>query len=138
MSDDFKSCKAKDDSEYDYFSCQFFESLTKYQPGGDNGYWFGRMLAYGYTVQDFLTAGDNYVESGFRSEFENQNIILVNYNLLNVSYLPDPDDPNNPDKAIATGIVELEIYRNGQKQIIQRNFTHKLKRTWHATQTVFS
>lgn len=135
MSDDFESCKTKDDAEYDYFTCQYFQSMAEYQVPGKLGYWFGRMIAYGYTLEDLVAQGDDFGENDLRSGLEKDTIILHGYTLISVDYAPDQFDPN---KAIASGKVELDITLNGQRQTLERDFVHQLKRTWHATGSVFS
>lgn len=135
MSDDFNTCKTKDAVAYDYFACQYFHSMTAYQATDNLGYWFGRTVAFGYTLEDFISAGTNFNEANLRSGLEKDTIVLHGYTLISVDYAPDQYDP---DKATATGKVELDITLNGQRQTVEREFVHDIKRTWHATKTVFS
>jgi hypothetical protein len=131
MPDDFNSCKTKDKEEYVYYACQFFQSLRDY----DEGYWFGRLVAYGYALEDFLSAGNNFGEGDLHSGIETGALIIHDYTLISVDYAPDLFDPN---KATATGKVELDVTQNGQRNTIRRNFEFQLKRTWHAAEMKFS
>lgn len=131
MPDDFQTCKTKDDAAYDYFACQFFQSLRDY----GSGYWFGRLVAYGYTLQDMFAPGNNFDEAGLHSSIENGSLIIHDYTLISVDYAPDPKDP---DVIIATGKVEIDYTQNGQRDTTQRNFEFRLKRAWHATQMIFN
>jgi hypothetical protein len=131
MPDDFNSCKTKDKEEYVYYACQFFQSLRDY----NEGYWFGRLVAYGYTLEDFLSTGNNFGEGDVHNSIENGSLIIHDYTLLEIDYEPDGSDP---ERATATGKVELDVTLNGQRNTIQRDFQFKLKRTWHAAEMTFS
>ena len=133
--DDFSSCKSKDDKEFDYFSCQYFQSMQEYNDPQQLGYWFGRMITYNYSLEDIVPGSGNFSEISLRSGLQNGDIDLHGYTLLNVQYTVDPTDAT---KAVATGQVELDITINGNSQTITRNFTHQLKQTWHAIETTFS
>ena len=131
MADDFTSCKTKDDPDYDYFACQFFDSMTRYQTTDPKGYWIGRLLARGFTVGDLL--GNNFDEDTFREDLENADIILHGYTLDEVNYM---SETSQPATVVLTGKVELDITINGKRQTVARNFKHRLKRSWQSTEII--
>lgn len=134
MADDFTTCKGKDDPDYDYYACQFFDSMTKYQTTDPKGYWFGRLLAFGFKVENLF--GGSFSEDTLREDLENSDIILHGYSLLNVIYTPGGD--TKPETATASGSVELDITVNGRRQTVTSDFTHSIKRCWCSTEAAFS
>lgn len=145
--DDFTSCKTKDDSSYDYFACQFFDSLTRYQTTDPKGYWLGRLITYDYAMNNLALdneAGENFTEDLFREDLENSDIIFHSYTLLEVNY--DSGETTGARSARSattttvqvTGKVELDVTINETRQTITRDFSHTIKQCWQATETVFS
>lgn len=132
--DDFTSCKTKDDSNYDYFVCQFFDSLTRYQTTDPKGYWFGRLLAFDFTLDNLL--GENFTEEDFREDLENSDLIFHSYTLLEVNY--QSNLASLASSVEVTGKVEFDITINGDRQTVTRDFTHTIKPSWQSTGIVFT
>jgi hypothetical protein len=134
--DDFTSCKTKDDPNYDYFVCQFFDSLTKYQTSDPKGYWFGRLLAYDFTC-DNLVANENFTEDIFREDLENSDIIFHSYTLIEVNYQSQVSRSNDSSVEV-TGKVELDFTINQDRQTVNKDFSLTIKPSWCSTGVVFS
>jgi hypothetical protein len=128
--DDFTSCKTKDDANYNYFACQFFESLTRYQTTDPKGYWLGRLLAFGFSLDNLL--GENFTEDTFREDLENADIIFHGYTLIDVIYTPQQDFVE------VVGKVELDVTFNSRRQTFVTDFTHNIKQGWLSAETFFS
>ena len=123
--DDFTSCKTKDDSNYDYFACQFFESLTRYQTTDPNGYWFGRLITYGFALNNL--GSENFNEDNFREDLENNDIIFHSYTLQEVSYAPTAEDST---VVAVTGKVELDITMNESRTTNVYDFSFQISPGW--------
>jgi hypothetical protein len=134
MADDFETCAPTDEPEYECIATQFFEAMTKYQTTDPKGYWMGRLLAFGFTVENFL--GLDFDEETFREDLENADIILHGYTLNDVNYAPESERPLR--RAVVTGKVELDVTINGKRQTVTRDFRHLLKQSWVCTQAGFS
>jgi hypothetical protein len=130
--DDFTSCKTKDDPNYDYFACQFFESLTRYQTTDPNGYWFGRLVAFGFRFDNLL--GENLTEDNLREDLENGDIVLHSYTLTEVSYEPQ----EGSSTVSVTGKVEIDITMNEERRTIDHGFSFQINRGWLASTVTFS
>lgn len=130
--DDFTSCKTKDDPNYDYFACQFFESLTRYQTSDANGYWFGRLITFEFTLDNLV--GANFNENNFRQSLENNDIIFHSYTLQQVNYTPAEDLIS----VAVAGTVEFDITINQQRSTTTADFSFQIKPGWLATEGTFS
>lgn len=131
--DDFTTCKTKDDPNYDYFACQFFESLTRYQTTDPNGYWFGRLITYDFTLNNL--DGENFNEDSFRQDLENGDIVFHSYTLLRVSY--EPPTPEYTAAVVVSGEVELDFTMNESRRTTVSKFTFQINRGWLASSTTF-
>lgn len=132
--DDFTSCKTKDDPNYDYFVCQFFESLTRYQTTDPNGYWFGRLVGFGFSMNNLI--GENFTEDNFREDLENGDIIFHGYTLIEVNY--QTEVARLTSTIGVSGKVELDVTINEQRQTITNDFAFTIRQGWMATEVSFS
>lgn len=132
--DDFTTCKTKDDPNYDYFACQFFESLTRYQTTDPNGYWFGRLITYDFTLDNL--DGEIFNEDTFREDLENREIVFHSYTLAEVRYEPQATEDSAP--VVVNGKVELDFTMNGNRKTTVSNFTFRINRGWLASSVTFS
>ncbi|HEX8735128.1 MAG TPA: hypothetical protein VF721_07405 [Pyrinomonadaceae bacterium] len=130
--DDFTSCKTKDDSNYDYFACQFFESLTRYQTTDPNGYWFGRLISFSFALNNL--GGDNFTEDNFREDLENADIIIHSYELEEVSYQP----VTNSTAVAVTGKVVLDMTKNESRSTDSYDFSFQISPGWLASSVTLS
>ena len=130
--DDFTSCKTKDDPNYDYFACQFFESLTRYQTSDPNGYWFGRLITFEFALDNLVGASFN--ENNFRQALENNNILFHSYTLQQVDYTPAQD----LSSVAVEGTVEFDITINQQRSTTISDFSFQIKPGWLATGVTFT
>jgi len=142
--DDFTSCKTKDDPNYDYFVCQFFDSLTRYQTTDPKGYWFGRLVAFEFAC-DSLVGTETLAEDIFREDLENSDTIFHSYTLTEVNYAPSAartsttSDLEVTEAYIeVTGKVELDLTINEERQTVTKDFAFTIKQVWQATGVVFS
>lgn len=125
--DDFTSCKTKDDPNYDYFACQFFESLTRYQTTDPNGYWFGRLITFDFALSNLF--GESFGEDTFREDLENGDIVIHSYSLAEVSYQP----AEGSSIVNVTGKVELDMTMNAERRTANHDFSFQIKPGWLAT-----
>jgi hypothetical protein len=132
VADDFTSCKAKDDSNYDYFACQFFESLTRYQTSDPNGYWFGRLVSFSFALNNL--GGDNFDESNFRESLANTDIIIHGYELEDVTYEP----VTNSTAVAVTGKVSLDMTKDSSRTTESYNFSFQISPSWLASSVTLS
>ncbi|HEX8247190.1 MAG TPA: hypothetical protein VF599_03315 [Pyrinomonadaceae bacterium] len=132
--DDFTSCKTKDDPNYDYFACQFFESLTRYQTTDPNGYWFGRLVAFGFTLNNL--GGENFTEDNFREDLENADIVFHSYTLVEVNYQQQLTEQSAP--VTVTGKVEFDMTIDGDRRTSAYDFSFQINRGWLASGITFS
>lgn len=132
--DDFTTCKTKDDPNYDYFACQFFESLTRYQTTDPNGYWFGRLITYDFTLDNL--DGETFNEDTFREDLKNEEIVFHSYTLAEVRYEPQAMEDSAP--VVVNGKVELDFTMNGNRRTTVSNFTFRINRGWLASNVTFS
>ena len=132
--DDFTSCKTKDDPNYDYFACQFFESLTRYQTTDPKGYWFGRLITFGFSLDNLI--GENLTEDNFREDLENGDIVIHNYTLVEVNY--QQQSVAESTAVDVTGKVELDITINGTRTTRSSDFSFQINRGWLASEVTFS
>ena len=139
--EDFTSCKTKDDSNYDYFVCQFFESLTRYQTTDPKGYWFGRLITFNFSC-DNLVDTENLTEDPLREDLENSDTIFHSYTLIEVDYQPSQNGAKAAslmaEPVQVTGKVELDLTINGDRQTINKDFSFTIKPCWQANGVVFS
>ncbi|HLM02343.1 MAG TPA: hypothetical protein VK400_14925 [Pyrinomonadaceae bacterium] len=132
--DDFTSCKTKDDPNYDYFACQFFESLTRYQTTDPNGYWFGRLITFEFQLDNLR--GENFNEDTFREDLENGDIVFHSYTLLDVNYEPLAAEDSAP--VAVNGKVELDLTMNGVRSTTVSEFAFQIRRGWLTSTAEFS
>jgi hypothetical protein len=132
--DDFTSCKTKDDPNYDYFACQFFESLTRYQTTDPKGYWFGRLITFGFSLDNL--SGENLTEDDFREDLENGDIVIHNYTLVEVNY--QQQSVAESTAVDVTGKVELDITINETRTTRVSDFSFQINRGWLASAVTFS
>lgn len=125
--DDFTTCKTKDDPNYDYFACQFFESLTRYQTTDPNGYWFGRLVAFDFRLDNLV--GENFTEDNLREDLENGDIVFHSYSLIEVSYEPQEDSST----VSVNGKVEVDITINDERSTNNYGFSFQIRRGWLAS-----
>lgn len=132
--DDFTSCKTKDNPNYDYFACQFFESLTRYQTTDPNGYWFGRLITYEFQLDNLR--GENLNEDSFREDLYNGDIVFHNYNLLEVHY--EPQSAEDSATVSVSGKVELDATINLERSTTVSTFSFQIRRGWLTSTAGFS
>lgn len=130
--DDFTSCKTKDDPNYDYFACQFFESLTRYQTTDPNGYWFGRLITFDFALSNLF--GEAFNEENFREDLENGDIVFHSYTLLEVRYAPT----EGSSTVDVTGKVEFDFTMNEERRVVSHDFSFQIKPGWLATGVTFT
>jgi hypothetical protein len=107
--------------------------MTRYQTTDPKGYWLGRLMAFGFTMDNLN--GGNFTEDNLREDLENHDIILHGYTLIEVNYTPEQTDPQT---VTVSGKVEFDITMNGQRQTITPAFSHTIKQSWQSTFTAFS
>jgi hypothetical protein len=134
--DDFTSCKTKDDPNYDYFVCQFFDSLTRYQTTDPKGYWFGRLISYDFSCDNLVETG-SLAEDPLREDLENSDTIFHGYTLLEVNYQQELARLNTSAVQV-TGKVELDLTINEERQTITKDFSFSIKQCWQSTGVVFT
>ncbi|HEX8369149.1 MAG TPA: hypothetical protein VF604_11465 [Pyrinomonadaceae bacterium] len=132
--DDFTSCKTKDDPNYDYFACQFFESLTRYQTTDPNGYWFGRLVAFSFALENL--SGENFTENDLREDLENGDIVFHSYSLVEVNYQQQLAEESAP--VSVTGKVEVDTTISGNRSTNVYDFSFQIKRGWLASEVRFA
>ncbi|HEX9960013.1 MAG TPA: hypothetical protein VGB00_03720, partial [Pyrinomonadaceae bacterium] len=130
----FTSCKTKDDSNYDYFACQFFESLTRYQTTDPNGYWFGRLITFSFSLDNLN--GEVLNEDNLREDLENGDIVFHSYTLIEVNYEPQLLTTTAPISV--TGKVEFDATINGDRRTSAHDFSFQINRGWLASDATFS
>jgi hypothetical protein len=132
--DDFTSCKTKDDSNYDYFACQFFESLTRYQTTDPKGYWFGRLVSFGFSLDNL--DGTTFTEDDLREDLENNDIVFHSYTLVEVNYEPQLLAESGP--VTVTGKVEFDVTIMDERKTTAYDFSFQINRGWLASGVTFS
>jgi hypothetical protein len=132
--DDFTSCKTKDDSNYDYFACQFFESLTRYQTTDPKGYWFGRLIAFDFRLDNLDE--ETFTEDDLREDLENGDIVFHSYTLIEVNY--EPQMLTESGSVSVTGKVEFDATINEERKTSAYDFSFQINRGWLASGMTFS
>ena len=125
-----------DTAQYDFFATQFSTSLVN-ESGKSENYWFGRMLRYlntdEFEFRNFF--GTDYTEDGFRKSMINGTINVSVFNISNINYTVDPNDPT---MATATCNVEIEAVVNNVRKSGNFTLTHKLKQGWQTYESTLS
>jgi hypothetical protein len=125
-----------DTAQYDFFATQFATSIVN-ESGKAETYWFGRMLRYidsdEFEFRNFF--GTDYTEDEFRKQMSAGVIDVTVFNISNVSYTPDPNDPT---LATATCDVEIEAVINNVRKSGNFTLTHKIKQGWQTYESTLS
>lgn len=125
-----------DTAQFDFFATQFATSLVR-ESGEPENYWFGRMLRYletdEFVFRNFF--GTDYTEDDFRKSMINGTIDVTVFNISNVSYTVDLNDPT---LATATCDVEIEATVNGARKSGNFTLTHKIKQGWQTYESILS
>ena len=126
-----------DGPENDYFATQFATAIVKESGGGRSTYWFGRMLRFlgsdEYVFRNFF--GTDLTETQFREKYENGDIKVNRFDISNVVYSIDPNDPT---LAVVTMNVDIEAVVNGSEVGGSRVLTHRVKLGWQAYESELS
>ena len=126
-----------DGPENDYFATQFAASIVKESGGEGSTYWFGRMLRFlgtdEYVFRNFF--GNDLTETQFRKKYENGDITFSRFDISNVVYSIDPNDPTLAD---VTMNVDLEGIVDGQKVSGSYALKHRVKQGWQAYESELS
>ncbi|MGI8789255.1 MAG: hypothetical protein ACR2HG_16065 [Pyrinomonadaceae bacterium] len=125
-----------DGPENDYFATQFANSIVK-ESGAANQWWFGRMIRFldrnQWVFKNFF--GTDYTESEFRKKYEAGDITVDTFDISNVNYTIDPNDPT-----LAT--VTMNVHIVGTVDGVGKNdnftLTHKVKQGWAAYESTLS
>ena len=126
-----------DGPENDYFATQFATAIVQESGGGRNTYWFGRMLRFlgksEYVFRNFF--GADLTETEFREKYESGEITVNRFDISNVVYTIDANDPT---LAVVTMNVDIEAVVNGSEVGGSRTLTHRLKQGWQAYESELS
>ena len=120
-------------AEFDTFATQFANSLIKEGNTGDSN-WFGRLVRF-YQGSEFKFInffGKTYTESEFRAALENDTIVVKTYDISNISYVTDP---NNPFFATVTADVHIEAMIEDVENIADFTIIQQIKQTWQTYET---
>ncbi len=125
-----------DGPENDLFATQFATAIVQ-ESGAATQYWFGRMLRFlgnnEFVFRNFF--GTNYTESDFISNLKSGNIIVQVFDISNINYVIDPNDPT---LATVTMAVHIEATINGVDEKDDFTLTHKVKRAWQTYESTLS
>lgn len=126
-----------DGPNYDYFATQFATAIVNESGGNRTNYWFGRMLRFigstEYVFNNFF--GTDYTETEFREKYEDGTLQVETFNISNVSYTVDPNDPT---LATATMDVHIEATIDNVNYKDDFTLTHKIKQGWQAYESELS
>jgi hypothetical protein len=127
-----------DGPENDFFATQFATAIVK-ESGGDGrtAYWWGRMIRFlgsnEYVFRNFF--GKDYTETEFRAKYESGEIKLSAFDISNINYVIDPNDPT---LATVTMDVHIEGSIEGESKTGDFTLTHQLKQGWQAYESELS
>ncbi|CAA9377725.1 MAG: hypothetical protein AVDCRST_MAG74-109 [uncultured Pyrinomonadaceae bacterium] len=126
-----------DGPENDFFATQFATSIVSESGGNRNSYWFGRMLRFlgsnEYVFRNFF--GTDYTETEFRAKYENGDITVDRFDISNVNYAIDADDPT---LAVVTMNVYIEAKVDGVFRSGNHTLRHRVKQGWQAYESELS
>jgi len=126
-----------DRPENDYFATQFATSIVRESGGGRTTYWFGRMLRFlgsdEYVFRNFF--GTDLTETEFRERYEKGSISVSRFDISNVVYSIDANDPT---LAVVTMNVDIEAVVNGSEVGGSHVLTHRIKQGWQAYESELS
>jgi len=126
-----------DGPENDYFATQFATSIVKESGGERNTYWFGRMLRFlgssEYVFRNFF--GTDLTEAQFRKKYEVGDIAFSRFDISNVVYSIDANDPT---LAVVTMNVDIEAVVDGSKVGGSHVLRHRIKQGWQAYESELS
>jgi len=123
------------DGDLNGFGCissQFVQSLTYTAAGVGNSQWFGRITRFRYELQ--LPNGVRITDEQIMRAIEAQEI--VSSTVTNITYTPDPIDPN-----VAYAEGDVEIVANPGSPIPSSpagqpyKFKHTIHHVWRLTET---
>lgn len=125
-----------DRPENDYFATQFATAIVQ-ESGAVTQYWFGRLLRFlgsdEYVFRNFF--GTTYTESDFIGHLKSGYITVEEFDISNINYVEDPDDPT-----LATATMEVHIVAtiNGMVNKDYFTLTHKVKQSWQTYESILS
>lgn len=127
-----------DDEANDYFATQFATAIVRESGGGGRTtHWWGRLIRFlgsnEYVFRNFF--GTDYTETEFRQKYQNGEITVSAFDISNVNYTIDPNDPTF---ATVTMDVHIEATIDGLEQRGNFSLTHKLKLGWQAYESELS
>ncbi|HLM60158.1 MAG TPA: hypothetical protein VK308_05100 [Pyrinomonadaceae bacterium] len=122
----------------DYFATQFATAIVKESGGsGKTTYWWGRMIRFldsdEYVFRNFF--GTDYTETEFRKKYESGDITVSVFDISNVNYTIDPNDPT---LATVTMDVHIEAVVDDVDRTGDFTLTHKVKQGWQAYESELS
>lgn len=123
-------------AEHDFFATQFAVSIVR-ESGEADSYWFGRLLRFldtdPFVFRNFF--GADYTENEFRKKMANDEINVYAFDISNVNYAVDPNDPS---LATVTCDVKIEATVDGAKKTGNFTLTHKVKQSWQTYESTLS
>lgn len=122
----------------DYFATQFATAIVQESGGeGKTTYWWGRLIRYldtdEYVFRNFF--GIDYTEKQFRAKYETGAIKINQFDISNVEYTIDANDP---DFATVTMNARIEATVDGADKVGDFKLTHKVKKGWQAYESELS
>lgn len=125
-----------DGPENDYFATQFATAIVN-ESGAATHYWFGRMLRFlgssEFVFRNFF--GTDYKESEFIDNLKNGDITVEVFDISNVEYAGDMNDPT---LATVTMNVHIEATIDGVDKKGSFTLTHKVKQGWQTYESTLS
>ncbi len=125
-----------DGPENDYFATQFATAIVQ-ESNKTTQYWFGRLLRFlgsnEFVFKNFFKK--DYTESEFIDELKTGNIVVTAFDISNVNYAIDPNDPT---LATVTMNVHIEATINGVGRTGDSTLTHKVKQSWQTYESTLS
>lgn len=126
-----------DGPENDYFATQFATAIVNESGGNRSNYWFGRMLRFlgneEYVFKNFF--GTDYTETKFREKYQNGDITVNQFDISNVNYAIDPNDPT---LAVVTMDVAIDVTIDSIRHAGNYTLRHRVKQGWQAYESELS
>lgn len=126
-----------DGPENDYFATQFATAIVNESGGNRSNYWFGRMLRFlgsdEYVFKNFF--GTDYTETQFREKYESGDITVNQFDISNVSYAIDANDPT---LAVVTMDVAIDVTIDATRHSGNHTLRHRVKQGWQAYESELS
>jgi hypothetical protein len=125
-----------DGPENDFFATQFSLAIVQ-ESGAATQYWFGRLVRFlgneEFIFRNFF--GTTYTESEFIENMKNGVIVVNVFDISNVNYAIDPNDPT---LATVTMNVHIEAIVNRTDRRGDFTLTHKVKQAWQTYESILS